>query len=53
MFDEMREETQMLKKKFEENPQDQDLINTIKDHENNFKLLYDEFCYLNKKLKNK
>jgi len=49
IFNEMKEETVHLKKMYEKNPQDQNLLEEIKLQEENYKMLYEEFLHLNKK----
>lgn len=51
IFDSMKEETAKLKKLYEKNPNDEKLLKNIKLHEENYKMLYEQFEHLNKKAK--
>ena len=51
IFNEMKGETEKLKALYQKNPNDEKLLNNIKLHEENFKMLYEEFNNLNKKAK--
>ena len=51
IFDSMKEETAKLKQLYEKNPHDEKLLKNIKLHEENYKMLYEQFEHLNKKAK--
>lgn len=51
IFDGMKEETKKLKELYQKNPNDSKLLESIKLQEENYKMIYKEFEYLNKKAK--
>lgn len=51
IFDELQERTKQLKALYNENPNDEKLINEIKLHEEKYKIVYEKFVELNQRSK--
>ena len=51
IFDEMQEKTKKLKELYKENPNDEKLLAEIKEHEENFRAVYEKFIELNERSK--